>query len=78
MFTREQIAGSVEEAERWRDLEIEPEGLLRPLEDLAILTYRTGARRGEGERYLALISSGYARRDGTWKLVFHQQTPVKA
>lgn len=76
VFTREQIAGSVEDSERWRDLEIEPEGLLRPLDDLAILTYRAGARRGEGERYRALVSSGYARRDGEWKMVFHQQTPL--
>lgn len=79
VWTREQVAGSVEEAERWRDLEMEVEGFLRPQPDLALLTYRARALRGEGddaERYHALVTSGYVDRDGRWKMVFHQQTPL--
>lgn len=74
--SRERIAGSVEGGERWRDLEVDLRGLLRPTEDVAILTYEASARRGEDERYRALVSSAYARRDGAWKMVFHQQTPL--
>jgi hypothetical protein len=48
----------------------------RPLgEDGAVLTYTFTGRRGEYE-YRAVLSSAYARRDGDWKLVLHQQTPL--
>lgn len=73
--TREQIAGTVEDEERWRNLEVDVQGLVRPTDDVALLTYRADATRGE-ERYRALVSSGYIRRDAGWKMVFHQQTPL--
>ena len=76
VMTREEVAGTVTDGPRWRDVEIDVEGLLEPTADTAVLTYRASARRGESESYRALVSSGYARRDGAWKLVFHQQTPV--
>ena len=59
-----------------RDLRIEVAGLLAPTADVAILTYRASATRGEGPRYRALVSSGYVRRLDGWKLAFHQQTPL--
>ena len=74
--TREQIAGSVEESERWRDLELDPQGILQPTPDVALVTYRASATRGDEERYHALVSSGYVRRDREWKMAFHQQTPL--
>jgi hypothetical protein len=49
---------------------------VQPTEGTAILTYEARAVRGEGETYNALVSSAYARRNGTWKMVFHQQTPL--
>lgn len=73
--SREEIAGMVEGSERWRDLALEVVGLLQPTPDVALLTYRASGNRGE-ERYRALVSSGYARRDDGWKMVFHQQTPL--
>lgn len=77
VMPREQIAGSVGDGPRWRDLEIEPQGLVQPTGDVALLTYRARAVRGsEGETYRALVSSAYARRDGGWRMVFHQQTPL--
>lgn len=74
--TADEVAGTVEGGPRWRDLEIDVEGLLQPTGDVALLTYRASARRGEDERYRALVGSGYVRRDGGWKLMFHQQTPL--
>lgn len=74
--SRDQVAGSVEGGPRWRDPDIEVEGLLQPSPDVAILTYRATAVRGEDEPYHALVSSGYIRRDGGWKMMFHQQTPL--
>ncbi len=73
--TREQIAGTVEGDERWRDLEIEVRGLHRPTDGVVMLTYRADAVRGD-ERYRALVSSGYVHRDDGWKMTFHQQTPL--
>ena len=74
--TREEVAAAVGEGDRWRDLKVEPEGLIQPTRDVALLTYRAAAVRGERERYHALVSSGYVRRDGAWKLMFHHQTPL--
>jgi hypothetical protein len=46
-------------------------------DDSAVVRYRATARRdGDDTTYSALIGSVYVRRDATWKLAFHQQTPV--
>ena len=76
--TRQQIAASVDNGEggRWREVLIELEGLLQPRRDVALLTYRASAVRGEHERYQARVSSGYVRREDGWKMMFHQQTPL--
>lgn len=74
--SREEVAGMVEDSERWRDLDMEVQGVLQPAPNMAILTYRARAVRGEDEPYQALVSNAYARRDDAWKLVFHQQTPI--
>lgn len=77
-FTRDQVAGTVEGGPRWRDVDLHVEGLVQPTPDVALVTYHASAARGESERYRALISSGYVRRDGAWKMMFHQQTPLDA
>lgn len=76
--SREDVAESVSAGPRWRDLVVEPVGVLRPTDDVAVLTYRARAKRGDDERYRALVSSAYVRRQGAWKLMFHQQTPLDA
>lgn len=41
-----------------------------------LLVYRaTAVRAGDDEPFRVLVTSGYASRRGSWKLVFHQQTP---
>lgn len=43
-----------------------------------IVSYRaTGQARGAAAEYEAVVSSAYARRDGKWQLVFHQQSPTE-
>lgn len=74
--TRDEVAAMVADGPRWKDLDIEVQGLAQPTPDTAILTYRASATRGEDERYEAVVSSGYVRRDGAWKMMFHQQTPL--
>ncbi len=76
VLSADELAGTVASGPRWRDLEIEVKGLIQPLDDVAILTYEASALRGEDERYRALVSSAYVKRDDSWKLAFHQQTPL--
>jgi hypothetical protein len=73
--SREEIAGQAE-AMRWREVDIDLDGFLQPTDDVAILTYHVHAKRNESTPYEALVSSGYVRRNGGWKMMFHQQTPL--
>ncbi len=73
--SREEIAGQAD-ANRWQDLDITVEGFLQPTDDVALLTYRASAARDKGEPYEVRVSSGYVRRNGGWKMMFHQQTPL--
>jgi hypothetical protein len=75
VMTREQVAESVQDGPRWRVQEMDFEGLVQPTDDIAMLTYRVSSSRGD-EQYRARISSGYVRRNGDWKMMFHQQTPL--
>ena len=74
---KEAIAASVTQSDSWRSLTIDEKGFLSLGEDAAILTYEASGNRKNGTRYRALVSSGYVRRDGAWKLAFHQQTPLE-
>ena len=71
--------GSIAEqadANRWHDLRLEVEGFLQPTDDVALLTYHASAVRGKDEPHEARVSSGYVKRGGDWKMMFHQQTPL--
>jgi len=72
--SRDEIASQAK-ARRFSDVDIDVDGLLRPTDDVAILTYHVHALR-EKQPYEAVVSSGYVRRDGAWKMMFHQQTPL--
>jgi hypothetical protein len=77
--SRDEIAAMAGEGGRWRDVDIEVEGFLQPTDDVTILTYRVSAVNGTaGAPYAARVSSGYVKRDGDWRMMFHQQTPLAA
>ena len=60
----------------WQSFRIEDARVLQLTEDCAALTYKaTGTRPGRPE-YVALMTSIYVARDGTWRLAHHQQTPM--
>ena len=75
--SRDSIADQAD-ANRWRDLRMEVEGFLQPTDDVALLTYLARVVRADQKPYTARVSSGYVKRDGDWKLMFHQQTPLEA
>lgn len=61
---------------RWKSIDITNKGFITPTPDTAVLTYEAHGVRANGEAYNALVSTSYVKRDGDWKMAFHQQTPL--
>lgn len=74
VLDREGCAAAMDESPGWDAWEISGERAVGLAPDSALLTYRWRSARGD-VRYSAVLSSVYARRDGRWRLVLHQQTP---
>lgn len=77
VFPRAHVAATATPSNRWRDLRMTERSLLRPNEDVAILSYRADVTRADGEPYSALVSSAYVQREAGRKLMFHQHSPVE-
>lgn len=75
--SNEAIAEMTPDDGRWRDVEIEEKGAIDLSDESSVVTYEVRAKRPTGEPYHALISTGYVKRDGEWKMAFHQQTPLQ-
>ena len=75
MHDRDAILDSIGD-QPWSWFKIESTRVIVLSETAAILTYRATAQREGEEQYAALISSGYRNTTGSWRLCFHQQTPV--
>ena len=60
----------------WDDFSFGDQRFAAIADDAAVLSYRFRGRRGDDFTYTALMGSVYVRRDGAWKMAFHQQTPV--
>jgi Domain of unknown function (DUF4440) len=58
----------------WSTFQLRGPRVLRPTDEVGVVAYDVVAQRDEAT-YAALVSSHYVRRDGSWKLFFHQQTP---
>jgi hypothetical protein len=66
-----------EEGRRWAEVTFGDISKLMQADDVALLTYRVKARwEHEASALTTLASSLYVKRDGDWKLAFHQQTPI--
>jgi hypothetical protein len=78
VLAREELVGTVGAGPRWQKPDLKIKGFLEPTPGFALLTYEAHAEKVDGSRsYDALVTSGYVRRDGAWKLAFHQQSPLK-
>jgi hypothetical protein len=76
VLDRDETVAAMDASEGWDEFSIEDERLLGLGSETAVLNYRFRGRRGETV-YEAILSSAYARRpDGSWRLAFHQQTPL--
>ena len=65
-------------AQPWTSFELSDLRVIEAGPDSAIVTYHSAAQRQDAAPYLALMTSVYARRDGRWRLLLHQQTPTPA
>ena len=75
VMSNRDIAKSAEKG-RWKDVSLVSKGMARLSDTSAIVTYECSAKGKDGKPYHALVSSGYVKRSGGWKLAFHQQTPL--
>lgn len=62
-------------AQRWRSVVMSERHVLNK-SNIAVLTYRVSAERGDDPAYQALCSSLYINTDGKWLRQTHQQTPL--
>ncbi|GAA4897717.1 nuclear transport factor 2 family protein [Streptomonospora salina] len=77
VFDRAAVVASLSGAPTWDGYEITGERVAGLGPDTAALVYRARAHRGGADAvFTALMSSVYTRRDGAWRLVLYQQTPV--
>jgi hypothetical protein len=74
--SRDAVLAGVSGADAWSSFAIEDPAVLILSDDTAALVYRAHAQRRDQPPYEAAITSVYRRRDGTWELVVHQQTPL--
>jgi hypothetical protein len=77
VMVKDEIASSLEKKARWSRVALEEHRLLELNDAAAVVTYKATARRADGGKaYVARASSAYVRDGSSWKLAFHQQTPV--
>lgn len=74
-MSREDVAKTAEKG-RWKDVKMREKGLAKLSDDSVVISYECDADRKDGEHHHAFVSSGYTRRQGGWKLAFHQQTAL--
>jgi uncharacterized protein (TIGR02246 family) len=66
-------------AERpWSSFELADLRVIEGGPDSALVVYRAVAQRTGEATYRARMSSAYARQEGRWQLILHQQTPERA
>jgi ketosteroid isomerase-like protein len=77
IMTKDEAARSTqaEEAAAWKDVRVGDARLIEIAADVAAFVYEGSATR-DGSPYRATCSTVYARRDGEWQLVLHQQSAI--
>jgi hypothetical protein len=77
VMTKPDVVASMVGSPEWASYTIDDPVVIAISDDVASLTYTTTALpQDSDEGYRAALTSVYARRDGEWVLVLHQQTPL--
>lgn len=74
VMDRDESLAAIARAAPWTSYRIEGSRVLRAGDDGAVVTYRAIGKRGAME-YDAMMTTVYARRDGGWRVLLHQQSP---
>jgi hypothetical protein len=69
------ITESLAGAPRWTSVSMKRRQANRPADGVVVLAYEAEGERDGDPPYRAICTSTYARVDGAWRLVQHQQTP---
>jgi hypothetical protein len=78
VLDKDEILEAMDGAGEWESFTIDDRRFVQVADDVASLTYTTTATTpGASEPYVAAITSVYARREGRWLLVLHQQSPLQ-
>lgn len=71
----QEVVSSLENAPRWQAVQFADQRDFQAGE-ATVLAYKATGLRSGADRYVALCSSTYITRAGTWTLIAHQQTPL--
>lgn len=75
ILTRRKVVETLSQGPRWQEVSMSERASIET-DDLCVLAYRATARRAGADTYRALCTTTWVRRDGDWRIVQHQQTPV--
>jgi ketosteroid isomerase-like protein len=77
LMGKETVVNSQQRTKPWDDFSIKDAHVVDLGDDVASISYRATARRESESEYSAVVTSVYARRNGEWQLMVHQQTPIE-
>jgi len=77
LMGKKKVVQSQKKARPWSDFAIKDATVVDLGDDVASITYQATARRDDESDYSAMVTSVYARRNGKWQLMVHQQTPFE-
>jgi hypothetical protein len=75
VLDRDATVEAMDASPGWDEVAFSEERLVPLGDDVAAISYRFRGRRGADMVYEAQMTSTWARADGGWRLVVHQQTP---
>jgi hypothetical protein len=71
---REEALSAMATAEPWSHYDMKAPTVIPLTSDAGVVVYGVRAQREGQEPFSAVLSSTFVRRDGEWKLAFHQQS----
>ena len=74
VLDRQHSLEAMERAEPWARFELDEPRVVQLGPDAGVVVYRASAQREGEEPFTAVMSSTFVRRNGDWKLAFHQQS----
>lgn len=77
LLTKGEVVQAMKGADEWESYTIDDPHFVQISSDTAALAYTTIAvSTGEPDPYAAAVISVYVKREGDWRLILHQQTPM--